>query len=85
MVDMVFSIQGGDVRASQCPSALVTQEPQSSEIICFAEGILSLAVFVVRRKELGCHDLAAVLVQPCQHRPSTEVTWGNIYLALETV
>lgn len=52
MIDMILAVQGGDVRASKCASALVAQQVKSSEVIRLAQGILALTAFVFSGKEL---------------------------------
>lgn len=61
MVDVVLALQGGNVRASKCPSALVAQQIEPPEVVRLAQRILPLAVLVFGREEFGCYDLATVL------------------------
>jgi len=61
VVNMVLAVEGGDVGAAQGAAALVAEQAQASEVVGLTEGILSLAVLIIRREELGCDDVAAVL------------------------
>lgn len=61
MIHMVFAIKGCDVRAAKSTAALIAEEAEASEVICFAEGILSLSVLVVCGEELGGDDVTTIL------------------------
>lgn len=61
MVDVVLALQGGNVRASKCPSALVAQQIEPPEVVRLAQRILPLAVLVFGGEEFGRYDLATVL------------------------
>lgn len=61
MVDMVLPLKRCDVGSSQSPAALVAEEAKASKIVRLAQGILALPIFILGRKEFGCHDLPAVL------------------------
>jgi hypothetical protein len=61
VVNMILSLQGGDVGPSQGAAALVAKEAETPEVIRLAEGVLAFSVLVVGREELGRDDLAAVL------------------------
>lgn len=66
VLNVVFSIQCGNVRATKCASTSMTEEIQSSEVICLTQGVLVWGMFG-DGEELGCHNLAAVLVQPVNY------------------
>lgn len=69
MFDMVFTLQGRDIRAAQSTTTLVTEQIQTSKIVDLAKGILSTAIFPVDREKLGRDNLAAVLQpQPSQRQ-----------------
>lgn len=72
MVDMVLSIQGGDVGASQRAAALMAQQAESPEIIGFAERILALTASIVCREEFGSHYLTAVLSENVSSQPARD-------------
>lgn len=40
---------------------MVAEKTKPSEVVCFAEGILSLAIFVVCREEFRGNDLSTIL------------------------
>ena len=61
MFDMVFTVQGRNIGATQGTTALVTEQIQTSEIVDLAKGVLPTAVFPVDGKELGRDNLTTVL------------------------
>lgn len=61
MVDVVLAVECSDVGAAQSPSTLEAEEAKPAEVVRLAKRVLSLAVIVVDRKELGGYNLAAVL------------------------
>ena len=69
MLDMIFTVQGRNIRASQGTTALVTEQIQTSEIVDLAKGVLPTAVFPVDGKEFGRDNLTTVLhSQPSQRQ-----------------
>lgn len=69
MFNMVFTVQGRNIRATQGTTALVTEQIQTSEIVDLAKGVLPTAVFPVDGKELGRDNLTTVLhPQPSQRQ-----------------
>lgn len=69
MFDMVFTVQGRNIGATQGTTALVTEQIQTSEIVDLAKGVLPTAVFRIDREKLGRDNLAAVLYpQPSQRQ-----------------
>lgn len=69
MFNVVFTVQGRNIRATQGTAALVTQQIQTSEIVDLAKGVLPTAVFPVDGKELGRDNLTTVLhPQPSQRQ-----------------
>ena len=69
MFDMVFTLQGRDIRAAQSTTTLVTEQIQTSKIVDLAKGILSTAIFPVDREKLGRDNLTTVLhSQPSQRQ-----------------
>lgn len=61
VVDVVLAIERGDVGASQSSAALMAKQTKSSEVVSFAEGILSVAIVIVGGEEFGGDDLTAIL------------------------
>ena len=61
VVDMIFAVKGCNVGASECTSALEAQQAKPSEVISLAERVLPFTVLILRREELGCYYLTAVL------------------------
>lgn len=61
MVYVVLSVEGRDVRATQRSAALVAEQAKPSEVVSLAQGILTVAVLVIGREELGRNNLATVL------------------------
>lgn len=60
MLDVVFAIQGGNVRAAQSASAGMAEQVQSAEIIRFAKGVL-IRGLLGDREEFRSDDFTAVL------------------------
>lgn len=52
VVNVVFSFQRRDVGSSESATTLVAEQAESSKVICLAERVLALAIFVVGREEL---------------------------------
>lgn len=52
MVDMVFSVEGSNVRPAKSSITLVADEIQSSEVVGLAKRILTLGAFFIYREEL---------------------------------
>lgn len=61
VVDVVLAIKCSDVRAAQRSAALVAKQAKTSEVVGFAEGVLSVAIVVVGGEEFGGDDLTAIL------------------------
>ena len=58
--DVVFALEGGDVRSAKCTTTLEAKKVKSSEIVGFTKRELPRAVLCVHREELGSHDLTTV-------------------------
>lgn len=85
MVDVVLPLQCCNVRSSKGSAALVAEQAEASKVVRLAEGVLALPVFIFGRKELGCHDLSAVLWKLlCQLAPGL-TNRCSTYPALEAV
>ena len=76
VVDVVFSIKGGYIGASQCAAALVAQETETSKVISLAERILALSILIFGWKKLGSHYLTAVLIIMVSGRIVSLKWWG---------
>ena len=61
VVYVILALQSGDVGPSQSSPTLMTEEAESSEVVGFAKGVLSLPILIICREEFRCHYLAAVL------------------------
>lgn len=61
MLNVIFSIQGGDVGPAQSAITLVTQQPEPAKIVSLAEGILATAILPVDGKEFGS-DIGATIL-----------------------
>ena len=60
VLNVVFPVESGNVRASQCLPASIAQQIESSEVICFAKWVLARRLFG-NWEELRGYDLAALL------------------------
>jgi hypothetical protein len=58
---MILAFQSCYVGSTKCTAAVVTKQPETSEIVGFAEGILDAAIWRVDGKELGGDNLTTVL------------------------
>lgn len=63
MFYMIFAVQGCDIRTSKGATALEAKKLKSSEIIRFAQGVLSTPVLVVNREEFRRDYLTAILFE----------------------
>jgi hypothetical protein len=61
MFYMILAFQSCYVGSTKCTAAVVTKQPETSEIVGFAEGILDAAIWRVDGKELGGDNLTTVL------------------------
>lgn len=52
MVDVVFPFESRDVGSSESSTTLIAEQAESSEVICLAERVLTLTIFVVGGEEL---------------------------------
>lgn len=52
VVNVILALESCDIGPSQGSATLVAEQSQAPEIVGFAEGILPLAVLVIRREEL---------------------------------
>lgn len=60
MLDVVFAIQSGDVRATERALAGVAKKVESAEVVCLAQRVL-IWWLIRNREELGGYNLVAVL------------------------
>ena len=68
MVDVVFSIKGGNIGASQCAAALVAEETETSKVISLTERILPFSILIIGWEKLGSHYLTTVLIITVSNR-----------------
>lgn len=62
VINMVFSLERGDVRASEGPTTLEAYEVEAREVVGFAERVL-VRRMVGNGEELGSDDFPAVLLK----------------------
>lgn len=82
VLNVVFSIQSRDVRATQGATTRVTEELQSSEVVRFTQRILLGFVFSVDREKFRCDNLATILFTTSQSQKGQQACQCT-YLAFE--
>ena len=85
VLDVIFSIKGGNVRPTQSTAACVAEKVEPSEVVRLAERIL-IGWMIGYGEEFGSDDLAAVLwytVSPLHECNKAKVVYAHI--ARETV
>lgn len=60
MLNVVFAVEGSDVRAAKSTAACMTQEIQPPKVVDLTERVLIWAGLRMR-EELGCDEFAAFL------------------------
>ena len=85
VIDVVLSVDGRHVRAPQCAATIMADEIEPSEVVGFAEWILSIAGLVIDREELGGDNLTAVLYHRCQLHVRAITCARIAHLALEAL
>jgi hypothetical protein len=70
VVNVILTLEGRDVGSPQRAAALMAQQLEAAEVVGLAKRILSRAVLVVGREELGSYYLSTVL-QSGQQRAHT--------------
>lgn len=84
MIDVIFPVERSYVRSPQSTTALVTEQPESAEVVCLAERILASAILVIGREEFRGYDLAAVLRSISTDRAHGRIAAGS-YSALKAI
>lgn len=61
MLNMIFAIQGCDIRATERATTLVAKETQPAEVVLFTKRKLAAAIFGVDWEELGRDYFTTIL------------------------
>lgn len=61
MFDVVFAIEGGDIRPAESATTIIAEEIKASKVIRLAKGVLSIAIVSVDREEFRRDDVTTVL------------------------
>ena len=61
MLNVIFSIQGRNIRTTKRSLTLVTQKVEATEVISLTQRILTASIILVNGKEFRSHDLTTVL------------------------
>jgi hypothetical protein len=61
VVNVILALEGRDVGPPQCSAALMAQQTEPAEVVGLAKRVLTRAVLVVCREELGSYYLSTVL------------------------